>query len=1291
MPRTTRCRVGGRAAKLRPGIKILLLAVAICLYGGLLVGAQPSDAADALTSQPNISGRSQEGFGDSLRANEAAKDQTIALSPQKKAWLRDHPVIRVAQDPGWPPIEFVDEQGKPSGMAADYLKLIQQRLGIKFTWVPIPSWQEAYAKLKRWEIDMTTSVTVTPERTKFWAFTKPYMKIPIAIFAQSDVTYLANMRALAGKKVAVVAGYAVNDWIPKDFPNIRLVRVSSARDGLYLLQQGEVFAFIDNMLVVSYYLAKLKVANVKIAGETPYLNAQSMAVRKDWPILVGILQKALDSISQRERDEIYQKWLPLRYEHGFNYTLLWQVLAVFLVILLGLVVWNRKLTKEIKQRKAAEKALGSSEERFRQLFRIAAVPMCFVDKNGVVVDLNDRFIQTFGYTQEDVPTLKAWWQKAYPDPGYRQEVIDTWSAGIQQAVKNNTDIQPNEYRVTCKDGTVRIIVISGAVLGEDFLAVFFDITERKLADEELRRTNRALRTLSQCSQILVLAREEKEVLQDFCRIITGDGGYRMAWVGFAEHDEAKSVSPVAQMGFDEGYSRSAQITWADTERGKGPTGKAIRTGHTVVARDLLKNQDYAPWRDEATKRGYASSISIPLISGDQVLGALNIYASEVDAFNDVELELLEKVAQTLAYGIIALRAENHRRQAEEALQRSENEFRAAFENAPEGMALLDLKRRFLKVNPRLCEMLGYSEDEILGNSFNRFTHPDDRQGGRDRWREFLAGDLSVKRAQKRYIHKNGQVIWIAVSNSAISDSQGEVKYILAHIYDITDRKQAEEKLAQTARQWQTTFDSANDAIWIFDKQQRVLRANKTAEKIFQFTHDQMVGRHCWEIVHGTTEPIPECPLKRAKLSLHRETMELRIGDSWFAVVVDPILDENGQYSGAVHIVSDITERRRLEAQLHQSQKMEAVGTLAGGIAHDFNNILAAIMGYAEIALAEAEEGQSNRAELKGVLQAASRAKKLVQQILTFSRRAEHLLKLININEAVVSAGNLLKQTLPKMIEIQMDLSDGLAPAMGNPYQIEQILMNLGTNARDAMPDGGTLTIATSQRRVEGVDCLACAQPIDGDYVIITVSDTGVGMTEEELSRVFEPFYTTKEVGKGTGLGLSTIFGIVGSHNGHISCSSEPGKGTTFSIYLPPVAQAGDQPKRAAIKPATGGNETILVVDDEQSILEIAARHLTNSGYKALTANSGEEALEVYKDRADEIALVILDLSMPGMGGHKCLGELHSLAPALKVIVATGYSRDADLNESTSAVASALLSKPFSKNELLKTVRKVLDA
>jgi ABC-type amino acid transport substrate-binding protein len=250
-------------------------------------------------------------------------------------------------------------------MSADYLNLIEQRLGVKFERVRNLSWQEAYARLKRWEIDMTTSVAATPERAEFWAFTKPYMKIPIVIVSHADVTYIADMREFAGKKVAVVDGYAVNDWIPGDFPDIRLVRVNTVQEGLESLQRGDVFAYIDNMLVVGYYLAKLKMTNLKIAGETPYVNAQCMAVRKDWATLAEILQKALDSISEAERNDIYRKWLPIRYEHGFNYTLLWQALTISGVIFLGLVLWNRRLSREMRYRKQAEAALSESEQRFR--------------------------------------------------------------------------------------------------------------------------------------------------------------------------------------------------------------------------------------------------------------------------------------------------------------------------------------------------------------------------------------------------------------------------------------------------------------------------------------------------------------------------------------------------------------------------------------------------------------------------------------------------------------------------------------------------------------------------------------------------------------------------------------------------------------------------------------------------------------------------------------------------------------------------------------------------------------
>jgi PAS domain S-box-containing protein len=509
------------------------------------------------------------------------------LTDEEKSWLRDHPNIRVVQDPGWPPVEFADSKRKASGMTSDYLKLIEQRLGIHFEQVTGLSWQEAYTRLQKWEIDMTTSVAVTPERTKFWIFTKPYMKIPIVIFAQSNVTYISNMQELSGKKIAIVDGYAVNDWIPRDFPDIGLVKVKNSMEGLDRMQKGDVFAYIDNMLVVSYYLAKQKTANVKIVGETPYINAQSMAVRKDWPVFMEILQKALDSISESEHASIYQKWVPIRYEHGFDYTLLWQVLAVFFVIFSGLLLWNRKLSREIKYRKEAETALGKSEERSRKLFRIAAVPLCYINREDVLVDINDRFVQTFGYTMEDAPGLSELYRLAFPDPEYRQWVVQTWKAAVKIAIEEQKDIDPIEVRATCKDSRIRTILISGSLLDENILAAFFDITERKQAEEKMKLAHeKFLTVLDSIDATIYVADMEtykilfvnKNMIETFGRDMTGE----VCWEAF--RGESKPC----------GHCTNAQLT---DEKG-APSGVCVWQDRNPVTGKFYINHDRAiEWID----------------------------------------------------------------------------------------------------------------------------------------------------------------------------------------------------------------------------------------------------------------------------------------------------------------------------------------------------------------------------------------------------------------------------------------------------------------------------------------------------------------------------------------------------------------------------------------------------------------------------------------------------------------------------------------------------------------------
>jgi two-component sensor histidine kinase/ABC-type amino acid transport substrate-binding protein len=287
------------------------------------------------------------------------------LSEKERQWLREHPVIRVALDPSSPPIKFTDSKGELSGISSDYLKIVERRLGVKFEQMKNMTWQQAFDRLKRWEIDMAPSLADTDERRNYLIFTKPYLTIPIVTAAHRDVTYLGSMKELSGRKVAIVEDHAVSEWIPRDWPAIKLIKVKTVHDGLTLLQREEVFAYIDNLIIIGYYQARMKVTDIKIAGETPYINSQAMAVRKDWPILAGILQKALDSISESERNDIYRRWLPIRYEHGFDYSLLWKALGIFAAALIGLLLWNQKLAGEISSRRKAEVALRDSEARLR--------------------------------------------------------------------------------------------------------------------------------------------------------------------------------------------------------------------------------------------------------------------------------------------------------------------------------------------------------------------------------------------------------------------------------------------------------------------------------------------------------------------------------------------------------------------------------------------------------------------------------------------------------------------------------------------------------------------------------------------------------------------------------------------------------------------------------------------------------------------------------------------------------------------------------------------------------------
>ncbi len=460
------------------------------------------------------------------------------LSEDERAWLRDHPLISVGHDPDWQPVEFSNERGELSGMSGDYLNLVEQRLGVTFQRLSKLSWQEVYSRLKRWEIDMAPCIAETPERTHLFAFTKPYMSIPIVIATQLDVPYIADMKELYGKKVALVKGYAIDDWITKDLPQINLIRTNTVLEGLELLQHGEVFAYIDNLLIIGDYQAKMKVTSIKIAGQTPYINAQRMAVRKDWEPLAGILQKALESISETERTAIYRKWLPIRYEQGFDYILFWKALAAFVAISLALIFWNWKLAREIKARKQAEGALRESEERLRLALLAANQGLYDVDMTTDQIVVSPEYARMLGFDPDTFQeTAAAWQDRLHPDE--REKILCLF----KEFVEGHIDNFQAEFRQLTSSGDWKWVLSLGKAVKKDkhgkplrISGTHTDITERKQIETERLEMERRLLHSQKLESLGVLA---GGIAHDFNNLL-------MVILGYADLAllEVSPVSPI---------------------------------------------------------------------------------------------------------------------------------------------------------------------------------------------------------------------------------------------------------------------------------------------------------------------------------------------------------------------------------------------------------------------------------------------------------------------------------------------------------------------------------------------------------------------------------------------------------------------------------------------------------------------------------------------------------------------------------------------------------------------------
>ncbi len=694
-----------------------------------------------------------------------------------------------------------------------------------------------------------------------------------------------------------------------------------------------------------------------------------------------------------------------------------------------------------------------------------------------------------------------------------------------------------------------------------------DVKHRK---NTLSKLYRALNAYSECHKILIRADNEMQLMQNICRTIVEVGGYKVAWVGVAELDDDKNIRPIAQWGDSLGYLKNLNVNWSNTDRGRGPTGTAIKTGKPVVVKYIEFDPKWELWREDALRHGFRSSLSLPLIIDGHPFAALVIFSGETRAFNDSEVKLLSELADDLSYGISTLRASVERMKVEKECSL----LASVIDQADEGIILFNREGVIQYVNPAAETITGHSPQALIGHNINALENQEPNR----------------------------------------------------HFYDAMLKS---------------------------------IPCDKHRAGHFQFKrHDDVM-------------------------------FELDV-NTW------SVTDESGNIVSYVALVRDISHEMQLQRQLRSAQRMEAIGTLAGGIAHDFNNTLASIITCSEMALEAAPPGSTLYELIEVVYKSGLRGKNLVKQILTFSRQGEQERQEVRVDLVVSECLKLLRATLMPTIEIRLHIDKKLGLVFADPTQIQQIIMNLCTNAVHAMRGQahGEMDIWLENIDIDSDSVLNFGNLPPRLYVCLTVADNGHGMDEKTIERIFDPFFSTKEQSEGTGLGLSVIHGIVTNHGGSITVESHPGQGSQFKVYLPSLDKCSDIEEDASMTAIMSGTECVLLVDDDENLIYGIEQMLKQFGYSVVAQTDPRAALQLFSAEPEKFDLIFTDLAMPHMSGIELARELTRIRPGIPVILCTGYDTISngetdEIGESADFISELAL-KPLVRGEFASMIRRVLD-
>jgi two-component system cell cycle sensor histidine kinase/response regulator CckA len=908
-------------------------------------------------------------------------------------------------------------------------------------------------------------------------------------------------------------------------------------------------------------------------------------------------------------------------------------------MLMGLKGLRQRIAELESEKQKLEENLRASEERFFEIFHASSNPMSITTiKEGRIVDLNEANARFSGFERKELIGRTSQEAHLWPDPKQREMVI----AHLEREGK----IHNMQLDLTTKAGGPHTALFSANLITLNnepcCLSTLVDITARERETQALRQSEEKYRSLVENSiQGLAIIQKSRFV---FCN------------------------NAFAEML---GYSVEELLALSSKE-----IGAMVHVDDRASVRDR--------YRARLAGQPVPSRYEHRAIKKDGTECWLEAHAAVIE-YNGMP-------AIQTAYVDIT-----ERKKAENALRQSEERFRQIAETIDEVFWICDLdKKAFAYLSPAFERIWGYPREAFYDGPtpLLETVHPEDRE-------KFIAAFTVMKTGQPldyehRIIRPDKSVRHLWIRGFPVPDEAGRIKRYAGVTQDVTAWRTAQEELKQSREYLNQIINCITDPIFVKDELHRFLLINDAFCAFSNVPKEELLGKTDSDLlpkhVADSIWKMEEVVYQTGRESETEDNLADGHGENHVVMVKKALLTDKKGGKQIVGVIRDITEHKRLEAQFMQSQKMEAVGVLAGGIAHDFNNLLSVIKGYTEIMMENLPENDPNRADLKQIDKASQRAISLTSQLLAFSRKQKLQPEVLNLNTVVAEMSTMLRRLIGEDIELIAIAQPDLGLISADPVQIQQIIMNIAANARDAMPHGGRFTIETSNVDID--EDYARGHPTinPGPYVMMAVSDNGSGMDAATRARIFEPFFTTKGKGKGTGLGLSTVYGIVKQSNGFVWVYSEPGKGTTFKIYFPRrLSATASPPAEDTSEAAIQGSQTVLIAEDESTVRALAARVLREQGYTVLEAPDGMEALRVARERSGEIDLVLTDVVMPRISGTELVSQIEAMKPGVKALYLSGYTDGAIVHHGLLDSRVAFLQKPFTVESLARKVREVIES